>query len=171
MRGVDVETTALDPADGRLSLVQIAAPDTFTVAVYDVQSGNRLYALSGLKRQATAMTFSPDGRTLAVGYNGLVQLCDMRMWEPVRSIAGFERPLTCLSYSPDGKRLAGGTQDGHVWVWDVGSGRQTQLIEVGGRMVRSIAFSPNGKQLVTVAAQASVAVWDVAEPPATTDLQ
>ena len=36
MRGLDVETTALDPADGRLSLVQVADPDTFTVRVYDV---------------------------------------------------------------------------------------------------------------------------------------
>jgi DNA-binding beta-propeller fold protein YncE len=141
------------------------------VVVYDVQTGERLYARSGLKRQVTAMTFSPDGRTLAVGYNGLVQLWDSRLQELPRAITGFERPLTCLSYSPDGKRLAAGTQDGHVWVWDVGSARQTQLIEVGGRMVRSVAFSPNGKQLVTVAAQAAVAVWDVAEPPASTDLQ
>src|SRR5215217_7322959 len=36
MRGLDVETTALDPADGRLSLVQVADPDTFTVRGYDV---------------------------------------------------------------------------------------------------------------------------------------
>lgn len=142
-----------------------------SVVVHDVQTGSRLYALSGLKRPVTAMTFSPDGRTLAVGYNGLVQLWDTRRPELPRLITGFERPLTCLSYSPDGKRLAAGTQDGHVWVWDVESGRQTQLIEVGGRTVRSVAFSPNGKQLVTVVAQASVAVWDVAERSASTELQ
>jgi DNA-binding beta-propeller fold protein YncE/negative regulator of sigma E activity len=141
------------------------------VVVYDAQTSDRLYALSVLKRPVTAMTFSPDGRTLAVGYNGVVQLWDVRALELSRSIAGFERPLTCLNFSPDGKRLAAGTPDGHVWVWDTETGRQTQLIEVGGRGVRAVSFSPNGKQLVTVATLSSVAVWDVADPPPATDLQ
>ncbi|MBN9119668.1 MAG: hypothetical protein J0I06_11020, partial [Planctomycetes bacterium] len=163
-----------------------AAPDAKTVAmavhaagrgvsnkvvVLDALTSDRLYALSVLKRPVTAMTFSPDGRTLALGYNGAVQLWDVRALELVRLIAGFERPVTCLTFSPDRKRLAAGTPDGHVWVWDAETGRQTQLIEVGGRGVRSVAFSPSGKQLVTVAAQASVAVWDVTEPPAPADFQ
>ena len=39
MKGLDVETTALWPEDGELSLVQVADPDTFTVHVYDVLAG------------------------------------------------------------------------------------------------------------------------------------
>ncbi|QJX00954.1 FecR domain-containing protein [Frigoriglobus tundricola] len=134
------------------------------VVLVDALTSDRLLALSVLKKPVTAMTFSADGRFLAVGFNGTVQLWDLRTLELVRTIAGFERALGCLAFAPDGQKLAAGTQDGNVWVWDVTTGRQTQLIESGGRGVRSIAFSPNGKQLVTVANNAPVAVWDVADP-------
>ncbi len=141
------------------------------VVLLDANTSDRTLALSVLKRPPTAMAFSPDGRLLAVAFNGTVQLWDVRTLELVRSITGFERVLSCIAFSPDGRRLAGGTPDGHVWVWEAATGRQTQLIEVGGRLVRSVAFSPNGKQLVTVANNAPVAVWDVADPPTAAELQ
>jgi WD40 repeat protein len=137
------------------------------VVVLDTQTSDRLYALSVARKVPTALSFSADGRFLAIGFNGTVQLWDVRALELVRSITGFERALTSLTFSPDGKRLAAGTQDGHVWVWDVATGRHMQLIETGGRVVRSVAFSPSGKQLVTVANNSPVAVWDVADPPRT----
>jgi hypothetical protein len=140
------------------------------VVVLDSFTSDRLFALSVLKRPVTAMTFSLDGRVLAVGFNGTVQLWDLRNLELIRSVTGFERPLTCLSFSPDGKRLAAGTPGGQVWVWDAESGRQTQLIEVGGGAVRTVSFSPDGTQLLTVAANAPVAVWNVTDPPAAPDL-
>jgi ferric-dicitrate binding protein FerR (iron transport regulator)/DNA-binding beta-propeller fold protein YncE len=141
------------------------------VVVLDAITSDRLYALSVLKRPVTAMTFSADGRLLAVGFNGTVQVWDTRTLELARSITGFERVLTCVAFSPDGKRLAAGTQDGSVWVWDTDTGKQTQLIEVGSRGLRTVAFSPNGKQLVTVANGAPVAVWDVSDRPLAADIQ
>jgi hypothetical protein len=141
------------------------------VVLLDAGTSDRLLALSVLKRPPTAMAFSPDGRLLAVSFNGTVQLWDVRALELVRSITGFERPLSCLAFSPDGRRLAAGTRDGHVWLWEVAGGRQTQLIEAGGRLVRSVAFSPNGKQLVVVANTAPVTVWDVADPDGAAELQ
>jgi hypothetical protein len=152
-------------------VVATARGDSNKVIVLDVQTSDRLGALPVPKRPPTAMTFSPDSRVLAVGFNGAVQLWDVRPQELIRTITGFERVVTCLAYSPDGKRLAAGTQDGHVWVWDTATGRQTQLIETGGRAVRALAFSPNGKQLVTVANNAPVALWDVTERAPAGDIQ
>jgi DNA polymerase I len=40
MKGIDIETTALDPADGKISLVQVADPLHKRVDVYDVLEGN-----------------------------------------------------------------------------------------------------------------------------------
>jgi len=134
----------------------------------DAETGEQLFSLPTQRKPLTAMTFSADGRYLAAGFNGMVQLWDVQTRELVRLITGFERALTCLAFSPDGKRLAAGTQDGHVWVWDRATGKHTQLIEVGGRVLRSVAFSPDGRQLVTVANAAGVTVWDVTDstPPA-----
>jgi DNA-binding beta-propeller fold protein YncE len=133
------------------------------VVILDVLTGESRSPISVLKKPPTALAFSSDGRLLAVGFNGAVQLWDVVARDLVRSITGFERGLACLAFSPDARRLAGGTPDGHVWVWDTATGRQTQLIEAGGRGVRAVAFDPSGKQLVTVANNSPVAVWDVAE--------
>lgn len=155
-----------------------AAPDGATLAVglndpargannkivfLNSATGDRLFALPTQRRPLTALAFSADGRNLAAAFNGTVQLWDVKARE-LRTITGFERALTCLAFAPDGTRLAAGTPDGHVWVWDTATGRHTQHIDVGGRVVRSVAFSPNGKQLVTVAGAAPVAVWDVTDP-------
>jgi ferric-dicitrate binding protein FerR (iron transport regulator) len=141
------------------------------VVVLDASSGGRLFALSVLKRPCTALSFSPDGHYLAAGFNGTVQLWDLRRRELAHSITGFERAVTCLAFSPDGGRLAGGTPDGHVWLWDAASGRQTQLIAVGGRGVRALAFSPDGRQLAALANASPVTVWDVADRAPLADVQ
>lgn len=142
------------------------------VVLVDAATGDRLSALPTQKKALTAMAYSDDGRLLALGFNGAIQVWDVRSRELLRSITGFERSLTCLAFAPDGKRLAAGTQDGYVWLWHTATGAQTQLIETGGRAVRVIAFHPTGKQLATVVAAAPVAVWDVNEAlPRPADLQ
>jgi hypothetical protein len=141
-------------------------PATSKVVMLDAATSDRLFALSTQRRPVTAMAFSADGRFLAAGFNGTVQLWDVGALELVRSVTGFERALTCLAFSPDGKTLAAGTPDGHVWVWDADTGKHVQLIELGGRGVRCVSFSPDGRRLVTVSNAAPVAVWDVAERPA-----
>ncbi|AMV26355.1 WD domain, G-beta repeat [Gemmata sp. SH-PL17] len=133
------------------------------VALLDATTGERFAALATPKKPITALAYSDDGWLLAVGFNGIIQLWDVRNRELLRSITGFERALTCLAFSPNGKRLAAGTPDGHVWLWNTETAQQTQLIETGGRGVRSIAFHPTGKELITVAPGTPVAVWDVNE--------
>ncbi|HJZ55630.1 MAG TPA: FecR domain-containing protein [Gemmataceae bacterium] len=132
------------------------------VVFFDPKSGERLFALPTQKRAVMVLAFSADGRFLAAGFNGAVQLWNVRSRELVRTISGFERMVVCLAFSPDGKRLAAGTQDGQVWVWNAASGKPVQLVEVGGRGVRAICFSPDGRSLVTAANTPVVAVWDVA---------
>lgn len=133
------------------------------IVVVDALTSDHAAELPIPKRPLMALSFSPDSRILAAGFNGTVQLWDWQLGSLVRTINGFERALACFAFSPDGKRLAAATQDGHVWLWDVGTGRQTQLIDVGSRGIRAVAFSPNGKQLVTLTNPASVAVWDVVD--------
>jgi uncharacterized cupin superfamily protein len=140
------------------------------VVFFDAATGDRLFALPIQKKAVMALAFSPDGRYLAAGFNGLVQVWDVRSRELVRTIAGFERVTVRLVFSADGRRLAGGTQDGQVWVWSARTGNPVQQIAVGSRGVRALAFSPDGKSLVTVADKAPVSVWDVVpETPADRD--
>ncbi|MDB5310553.1 MAG: domain, G-beta repeat [Gemmataceae bacterium] len=137
------------------------------IVFFDPVSGDRRFALPTQRKAVTALAFSADGRYLAAGFTGFVQVWDVRSRDLIRTITGFERIALCLAFSADGKRLAGGTQDGQVWVWDVRSGNTVQQMEVGGRGVRAVCFGPDGRSLLTAASRAPVAVWDVVpETPA-----
>jgi DNA polymerase-1 len=70
MKGLDVETTALWPEDGELSLVQIADPDTFTVEVYDILAG----AVAPIPAEAVSHNAVFEERWLrAAGYNPVLE--------------------------------------------------------------------------------------------------
>lgn len=136
------------------------------ILLLDATTGRRLGTLPIQKKGLSALAFSPDGRLLAAGFNGLVQVWDVPHRELIRAISGFERVVTCLAISPDGRLLAAGTRDGQVWMWTLPEGRIVQRLEPGGRGVRSVAFAPDSRRLVTVVNQAPVAIWAVADEPA-----
>ena len=155
-------------ADGNVLAVGQTDPariENNKIVLLDPTTGRRLSALPTQRRGLAALAFSPDGRYLAAGFNGLVQVWDVRSRELVKSISGFERVVTCLTFTNDSTAaLAGGTRDGQVWIWSLASGRPVQLIEVGARGIRALAFSPDGRRLVTVANAPQVALWEVVDP-------
>ncbi len=151
--------------DGQVLAAALTDPSrgTTKVVLLDSISGERVATLPTQKKGCTALLFAADGHHLAVGFNGLAQVWDVRTRELEKSISGFERVVTCLAYTSNSKLLAAGTQDGQVWIWSVASGKLVQLIDVGSRGVRCIGFSPDCKRLVTVANNARVGLWNVAE--------
>ncbi len=166
----EVENTVICLAvapDGRSLAVGVGDPgrtSTNHVEVYDPTTGERLYDLPARRKGLYSLAFSGDGKHLAVGFNGAVQIWNVPGRNLVRTLEGFERVVTRLAFSKKDEFLAAGTQDGQVWVWSLATGRRTQVIETGTRGVRSLAFSADGKLLVTATNRAPVAVWDVATP-------
>ncbi len=136
------------------------------VAIFDAVTGDRLVELPTRRKFITSLTTTSDGRRLAAGFNGAVQIWDVPNRKLLRTLDGFERGVTRVAFSPRGDILAAGTSDGQVWIWASATGRRTQVIDTGTRGVRSLAFSADGKLLVTATNKAPVAVWEVAPEPA-----
>lgn len=136
------------------------------IVVFDAATGDRAFELPTRRKAVTTLAFSADGRHLAAGFNGAVQVWDVPARKQVKALEGFERAVSRLAFDPRGGALAAGTQDGQVWVWSADTWRRRQVIETGTRGVRSVAFSADGKSLVTATNKAGVAVWDVAPEPA-----
>jgi hypothetical protein len=135
------------------------------VAVFDVTTGERTFELPTRRKPITTLVFSADGKYLAAGFNGAVQMWDVPDRRLVRTLEGFERTVTRVAFDTNSKLLAAGMGDGQVWVWSATTGRRTQVIETGTRGVRSLAFSADGKLLVTATNKAPVAVWEVSPEP------
>jgi WD40 repeat protein len=87
------------------------------VYVYELETGRLIQTLTGMNGAVTALCFSPDGGTLAVGEaddrgeimgeNAAVLLWEMQTWKSLGATA--VRPqsaITRMQFSPDGKTLA-----------------------------------------------------------------
>ena len=144
-----------------------------TVHLWEVSTQKRVgeLRLPGQSR-VTALNFTLDGNTLAVGYgNGDITLWDMSTQQQTALLNTPSSVLWTLAFSPDGKLLAsGGYNDATISLWYVPTQRLVGSFEEHARNTRrqthgvsSVAFSPDGKTLASGSGfDDTVRLWDVA---------
>lgn len=134
-----------------------------TVRLWAVPAGKLITSLP-LGESAATLTFSPDGKTLAVGgAQGAVGLSDLVTRKQTLLLAGKDRkPILTLQFRPDGKVLystEGDWSDNYAarrWARDAtGEWKTTR----DWKLVNRLAFSPDGKRLA-LAGWYGVALWD-----------
>jgi RNA polymerase sigma factor (sigma-70 family) len=108
-------------------------------------------------------TFSPDGRTLAVG-SALLEMATGRVRATLTGHAALA--VDGVAFSPDGRTLASAGVDGTVRVWDLLSGKELRRFGKAidpsrGGWVLAVAFSPDGRTLVSGGMDKKAHVWDV----------
>jgi WD40 repeat protein len=113
-----------------------------------------------------AMSYSPDGKTLATGSFQELNLWDTEKWTIKQRITGFADRVVAIAYSQDGKYLAaaGGapTEDGEIKIFETATNKQVADIKNGhSDTVFGVSFSPDGKLLATASADKFVKVFEV----------
>jgi len=113
----------------------------------------------GGKASAYSLALSPDGKLIAVGSEGKIQLWTV---EGGQHLADLEHQGTIwsLAFSPNGRVLASGSKAGTVMLWDVPSRLLKASSEGHADNVNSVAFSPDGKLLATGSFDKTVRLWD-----------
>jgi len=121
-----------------------------TARVWDWRNGTLVKSLD-FPGDAVRVSFSPDGRILAVGgvdepfnqiQNAAVWTYSVDSW---RSLIKFPEYLDigAMAYSPDGRFLVGGGTSRNVQVWRTGDG--TSIFTLNhSHQVLDIAISPDG---------------------------
>jgi WD40 repeat protein len=147
------------------------------VVFWDVAARQRLaeVSLPGTDGFVRSVAFSPDGKTLAIGFVGGMVLWEVAARERLADgpLPINEREATSVAFSPDGKTLAAGVIDppgitGGVVLWDVAARRRLTgaPLPVKEGRIESIAFSPDGKTLAAgyagvIVGSGGVVLWDV----------
>ncbi len=115
----------------------------------------------------TSLDFSADGKTLAVGYRGIIRLWDAATGKLQRELTLKTQPYkeeaftdflgTRVRYSPDGRYLA-------VSAWDeiqIYEG-ETLIQRYGGFADMSFSWSPDSKRIAGVSAKDyQLQIWDI----------
>lgn len=118
-------------------------------------------AQSGIIDKISGITYSPDGKQLAIASSTVIYLYDA---ETLRMLTPFDtgKSVNSFAFSPDGKILASGLLDGIIELWDAKNWILLHTLE-GHDKVESVAFSPDGKTLASAGGwhDGTIKLWDV----------
>jgi serine/threonine protein kinase/WD40 repeat protein len=122
------------------------------ISIRGVSDDRELAVLpSGGASGAGAMTFSPDGRWIAVRHWHPLpgQSTNFRMWDWRSRACVFQPTFSVdgtLAFSPDSRHLALGHDSDHLTIHEVPTGREEKQIRLGLKPY-ALAFHPNGSRL------------------------
>ena len=145
-------------------------PDSSTLAIgswrgelnlWDVASATHKAEFIGHYPQGiSAVTFSPDGKTLASGGYDQLYLWDIETGARKTSITGHTDGVNAIVFSPDGHTLASGSRE-QILLWDFTTGTHEATLFVGDRTNNgSLAFSPDGNTLASEDGP-QIHLWDI----------
>ncbi len=143
--------------------------------------GEKLRSYDASPSSIPSLSFSPDGKTIAIACNSFVEpialrqnrvlLLDtsnakMRAWMRRAPQKEDTSEITAVAFSPCGKYLAASTgrvdgKGGFVILWEVASKKEVIAFRAHAHAVTCVSFSPGGKQLATAGGDSLVKVWDL----------
>jgi WD40 repeat protein len=131
------------------------------LCIWDKKSGKNLHRIPLIEEPIHALTFSPDGRTLALGDGSTVYLCDpatgrffRRLWAPVFQPEG-EKVEVSMIFSSDGRGLLT-KRRGRLQLWETTTGKVRRSFEAGDP--GCFAFSPDSQTVAAATAEA-ILLW------------
>lgn len=103
------------------------------------------------------LTFSPDGRTLAIS-----DLSGLRLYDLKAQRFGHTLPARgTFLFGPDGKTLAVAGRDGAIVLWDVATGKAGRTLRGHEGWVRALCFAPDGHLLASGGNDHTILLWDL----------
>jgi WD40 repeat protein len=159
-RGTDAQINALAYSpDGTLVL---AGTRGGGLNLWDVATGEVLWAVQANPLSVWSVAFTPDGRFALSPTDGdHVALWSVETGERWRILESAGGTVYDLAISPDGRYVAAAHEDGTLSLWELRNGALTTL-DGHDIAVQSVAFSPDGTRLASGADDGTLMLWDVA---------
>jgi WD40 repeat protein len=109
----------------------IYAPDNKTtdrgeIKVWDTESGQEVFSVSGLPSCVYSVAMSPDGKRLVAAVGMFLEsgAFDVKLWDvetgrEILTLGRHEWQVHGVAFSPDGKRIASAGNEGTIKIWSI----------------------------------------------------
>jgi len=132
--------------------------------IWDAHTGQKRRTYQHTDAWVDCVSFSPDGRFLAVGgMDGRTQVVDIETGQVVLAVAHPDegsQSITSVGLGPDGRWLATSSFDTSARVWDTRDGHEHLKI-THEHIVGGVVFSPDGHWLATCSVDQTCQVWQL----------
>merc|ERR1711920_129174 len=145
--------------DGRLIVGASEDDDEDTIAcVWNAESGELLYTLSGHKGSVKSAAFSPDGMLIVTASaDGTA-----RLWSPsengrfLRALAGHRDSVSSAVFSPNSQLVVTASADSTACIWTAATGASLHVLRGHSKGITSAKFSCDGDHVVTAGLDGAV---------------
>lgn len=147
--------------DGSSLIAKTKQSRSQTIQIFDVAQ-SKIRGTWARIGQIPAVSFHPDGHTLAAGLWGQIALWDPQTGELRRTLPGHQGTVSSIQFSPDGQHLASGSYDNTVKIWSLAQNGAPLTLRGHADWVTAVAFSPAGKGILASASHdRSLKIWDL----------
>jgi WD40 repeat protein len=139
----EVHTAQFSPDGNRVLMASTSSDPT----IWDAQTGARIVTVPSFR--TIYATFSPNGRSFAVGDDNRVQFWSAADGKQIGTLSAKGYPAS-VAFSPDGSRILTNawstyTYDAQSRLWDVSSGKEIAILGGYRSDTHCGSFSPDGK--------------------------
>ncbi len=107
------------------------------------------------------LSYSPDGKIIAVASQDAVFLCRSFSGTLVHTLKGHTGEVYSVAWHPDGQTIATASEDTTVRVWNAASGKLMYTLKGHLRRVTCVAYRPDGTLLASGGVDKTVRLWQV----------
>lgn len=152
--------------DGRLLATTMLEDTTFLqnmVRIWDLATGACAHTFFKQSAEALCVTFSPDGKTLAVGLASNIISLWMFATNTCISLEKHHDEVRCVAFNNSGHLLASGSSDCKVCVWNLENETHRCLVLRGHeRTIDGVVFLP-GPFLASASQDGFARIWNVTQ--------
>lgn len=157
-RANDVRGVAFSPDGAHLASGDRAG----ALHLWDVATGDEVYARQAHTDTVRAVAFSPDGRSILTGSeDATARLWDAATGAPLRTVAVYTGTVMAAAFSPDGRWIVSAGEPDRADLWDAQTGAAVHALVGHTDTVRAAVFSPDSLTLLTGSEDGTARLWDV----------
>jgi WD40 repeat protein len=147
------------------------------LSVRKMSTGEEIFRTAAPREVLGAASFSADGRIIATRSSGhhrdlgqsshSVAVWDVSAQKRLDSeLEGHRAPVRSIAFSPDGKLLASASPDGSLRLWDIGTGKESNVLADWVVNGRGVSISPDGTLVAATCGgfyegRSSIGVWHI----------